>query len=112
MRIRNTKATAVTWTMYLYYSSYSGWSERAGVSVNRANTWESGGNNCAYCTVSINLSIPPGRISNVVVTTASGSGSGTRPNFLAFYNDCLELPDGLEWVDDQHHNYDGPWSSE
>jgi hypothetical protein len=30
----------------------------------------------------------------------SSSQSGTRGHFLAFYNNCLVLPPGLEFVDD------------
>ena len=100
-RVKNTTGSTVTWTPYFFYSSYSGWGERASVSLNGGNNWESGGNNCAYCKVGVNLSIPGGRTSTVIVVSSTGSASGDlRPTTLAFYNNCLALPNGLEFVDD------------
>jgi len=42
-RIRNTQGSTIPWPVTFSWSAYAGWSERASVSMNGANTWNSGG---------------------------------------------------------------------
>jgi subtilisin-like proprotein convertase family protein len=99
-RIRNNTASAITWTPFWYRTSYGGYNEYTSIALNGTNSWNSSGDNGAHAASSHNLSIPGGRTSTVIFVVGSSSGSGTRGLFLAFYNDSLVLPDGLEFVDD------------
>ncbi|MBT3191252.1 MAG: hypothetical protein HN341_01725 [Verrucomicrobia bacterium] len=100
-RIRNTTGASINWTVYWYRTAYGGWSERASISINGANTWNSGGSNYGPGHSSSHvISVPPNQVSTVTFIAASSSDSGTRSCFLGFYNDCLDLPTGLEYVDD------------
>jgi hypothetical protein len=49
-RINNPTASAITWTLNFYYSSYGSWGEAASVSLNGVNQWGVT-NNCQMCTV-------------------------------------------------------------
>jgi len=98
-RIRNTKSSAVNWGTNFYYSTFGGWSEYASVARNGENMWNSGGN-CGYCTVGVTISIPANRISTVIFVTSANHPSGTRTTLLGYYNNCLRLPNNLEYVDD------------
>jgi hypothetical protein len=101
-RVKNTTGSAITWTPTFWYSAYSGWSEQASVAVNGANVWSNGG----YGNTSLNLSIPANRTSTVIfVSTGTANYNHTsniheRANVLAFYNNSLALPSGLQYVDD------------
>lgn len=101
-RVRNTTATAIDWTPFFRYTSYGGWNEWASLTLNGANNWNSGGANCGAtsCTASVLLSIPADRVSTVIVIAGSGPNNGTRSSLLAFLNNSLNLPPGLEFVDD------------
>jgi hypothetical protein len=98
-RIHNPTASAITWTLYFYYTSYGSWGESASVALNGVNQWTTTAT-CQMCTRGQSLSIPPGRTSSVFVMVGSGYGYYTRTLVLAFYNNCLRLPTGLEYVDD------------
>jgi len=101
MRIRNTTGSAINWTPYWYRTAYGGWSERASIAINGVHVWDSGGSNYGPGhNSSHTFAVPADQISTVIFIAASSSDSGTRSCFMAFYNDCLELPAGLEWVDD------------
>jgi hypothetical protein len=106
-RIRNTTGSAITWTPYFIYTSYSSWGERASVSINRESTWNSGSTNSGINNrASLNISIPAGRISTIVFVSGSDSELNishdihVRTTTLGFYNNSLRLPAGLEYVDD------------
>jgi len=101
-RIRNTKSSNIDWRTYFYYSSFGGWGESASVARNGQNMWDTQGN-CGYCTVNVNVNIPANRVSTVIFITGAGHPSGTRTTLLGFYNNCLRLPDGLEYVDDMDY---------
>jgi hypothetical protein len=64
--------------------------------------WSNGG----YGNTSLNLSIPANRTSTVIfVSTGTANYNHTsniheRANVLAFYNNSLALPSGLQYVDD------------
>ena len=110
LRVRNTTASAINWTPYFRYTSYSVWGERASLTLNGEATWNSGGNNCSAANAArvqnVTLSIPPSRTSTVIVVAGSGTTASTGSAFniravlLAFYNGSLNLPAGLEFVDD------------
>ena len=106
-RIRNNSPDAITWSMHMYYASYGGWNEYASVAMNGVNQWSTSGNCGSQCTVNVNMAIPGGRTSTIIVVTSSGSQSSTRSAYLGFYNNCLKLPANLEYVDDLDTNTAG-----
>ncbi len=105
-RIKNTTQSAVTWTPNFYYSCYSNWSEAASVALNGTNAWTNFGTASGNLIASVGLSIPANRTSTVIFVSTSGlafdigAGSHRRSNVLAFTNDSLQLPAGLEYIDD------------
>lgn len=105
-RVKNTTANSISWTLSFYYTSYVAWDEQASVTVNGANSWVSSSNSGAGAKRAITLSIPPNRTSTVIVVSAGGppytaaTGVFLRATNLIFYNNCLQLPAGLEFVDD------------
>jgi subtilisin-like proprotein convertase family protein len=99
-RIRNTTAKNINWNACWYRTGYGGWGERASIALNGKKVWESSGNFGPHDKSCHTTTIPANRTSTVIFVNASSSGSGTRSCFLAFYNDCLKLPSGLQYVDD------------
>lgn len=108
-RIRNTMDEAINWTPYFRYTcDWNTFNERASVTLNGANTWSSGsGSAYGELMANVTLSIPPNRTSTVIFVSASSpyntapAGSTyIRASVLAFCNDSLALPAGLEYVDD------------
>jgi hypothetical protein len=113
-RVRNKNSNNINWHINFYYSSYSGWSERASCTINGHSTWESGGNYCgSRCDAGVNFNIPGNRISTVILISASSPRSsgccdfGPRGNFLAIRGNSLQLPNGLEYVDDMDYAQGG-----
>jgi subtilisin-like proprotein convertase family protein len=104
-RVKNTTANDITWTPYWWYTAYQGWAETASVAVNGSNAW-SGDCGGGTCNRSQNLTIPKNRTSTVIFQVGGSTGwswccnSHTRKVVLAFYNNSLKLPSGLEFVDD------------
>jgi hypothetical protein len=96
-RIKNSTNADINWTPYFYYSAYDGWGERASVALNgvgKMNATSSGSTN-------LTLSIPANRVSTVIFVSTSGLPHGGMRNCrLAFYNNSLLLPTGLEYIDD------------
>lgn len=105
-RIKNSTSGAINWSPHFCYTCFAGWSERASVALNGANSWNSGGENCGVDSeTSVTLSIPGGRTSTVVFVSTgsvaySSSFGETRALILAFSDNSLDLPTGLEFVDD------------
>jgi len=103
-RIKNTTATPITWTVSRYHTAHAEWGEPASVSLNGVSVWDSGMGRSfdTKATFTQALSIPPGRTSTVIFVSGSSSppANEMRSLFLAFFNDSLELPLGLEYVDD------------
>jgi hypothetical protein len=102
-RIRNTTANPINWTPYFYYTAYAGWGETASIALNGALPWSSSGVNTPSSgqATSVTLSIPANRTSTIIFAVPSGTpNSPVRATFLAFYNNSLQLPAGLEYVDD------------
>lgn len=112
-RVRNTTAAPINWGLSYYYTAYSAWGETASATVNGACTWSSG----TTGQVATTFAIPPGQTSSVILAVPSGQpytnvGGGVYPRAtqLAFYNNSLVLPAGLEYVDDLD-TATGGWSN-
>lgn len=61
---------------------------------------------------SVSLTVPPNRISTVIVMALTGNPNSNRPTYLGFDDDCLRLPEGMYYVDDLHHNTTGRWKAD
>jgi hypothetical protein len=101
-RIYNSTETPIVWNVKSWHTAYDGFNERASIAVNGNLVWTSGGFNIgADFSVNNAISIPAGQTSTVIFVSASSAPSvNSRSVFLAFSDDSLELPDGLEYVDD------------
>jgi hypothetical protein len=105
-RVQNTTVSPINWTVRFAYTCYGGWSEIAsaalnGVSVMTANTTCAAGGQ----QTDIVLSIPENRVSTVIFVSASNQGVSTgsvvaRAVLHGFTNNSLDLPAGLQFVDD------------
>jgi hypothetical protein len=100
-RVRNTTGSAVNWTPYFFYTAYNGWSERASVALNGSNVWQSTSDSGGNLSANVVLSLPPNQVSTVIFIVGSGpAATPMRTTLLAFHNNSLALPAGLEYVDD------------
>ena len=103
-RIRNATAAAITWTPVIRVTAYGGYYEQASVALNGASAWTStGGVFTSNSTpVSVALAIPANRTSTAIFVSMGSPQAGpyTRATLLAFVNNSLALPAGLEFVDD------------
>jgi hypothetical protein len=99
-RVKNTTGGDIVWNLSFWYTSYPSWGEPASVALNGTDIWVSPSS--ALLSTSVALTIPGNLTSTVIVVSGSTSQSAgmTRANLLAFFDDCLELPAGLEYVDD------------
>jgi hypothetical protein len=89
----------IPWTPNWYTTCFSGWGEMASLAVNGVSVWTSG--NCnPTVQLAQTLSIPANRTSTVVFVASSSGPAGSRSLLLAFINNSLDLPAGLEFVDD------------
>ncbi len=100
-RIKNTTGSVINWTPYFYYSvgNYG----YASVALNGNNSWSS--SSPGMTTGNITLSLPAGMTSTVIFVSNSIPATTVnnvvhRSIQLGFYNNSLELPAGLEYVDD------------
>jgi hypothetical protein len=104
-RIRNKTGSAVSWSLYFHATCYGAWGEYASIALNGVDAYVNSGSSYAYQSYSATLSIPANRTSTVICVagsspfTSAGS-TGSRSAVLAFRNNCLVLPAGLEFVDD------------
>jgi len=108
-RIKNTKSSPIRWNPEYMYTSFGGWGEYASVSLNGANTMR---HHCNYnwCRRRIDMDLPSNskgdRISTIIfISMGSGNngcseGNHQRSNGHHFNDNSLELPNGLEYVDD------------
>jgi hypothetical protein len=100
-RIKNTTGGSINWTAEVFQTGYQSWGELASVAVNGVNVFASTGTLTASSHFSHILSIPGNAISTVIfVSTSSNPNNAMRAVFLAFDNNSLQLPAGLEYVDD------------
>ena len=105
LRIRNTTSDFIDWTPQFYFTSYEGRSERASVSLNGQDVWNSCcGDNYMDSTAAVTMGLPPNQTSTVIFVSPSSPGWYPWPyfrfTFLAFFNGSLAMPPGLELVDD------------
>ena len=105
MRIQNNTSSPIEWTPHFYFTAYVSWGERASVALNGVNVWATTGNHHPNSTAAVTLTLPPNQTSTVIVVVPSSpqwnTSSGLyRVNLLAFYNNSLNLPAGLSFVDD------------
>ena len=108
-RVRNKTNSNINWKIYWYRSARGNWSERASIAINGQNVWNSGGSNYSPSSASShNITVPKNRTSTVIFIAASCPDGGyMRSVHMAFYNNCLALPNGLEFVDDLDTKPDG-----
>ena len=101
-RIKNSTASTINWPMSYIGTAYSGWGEMTSVALNGQQVFQSGND----MSITLNLPIPAGRTSTVIVVAGSsapstfGAGVYERACRLLFTNDSLGLPAGLSFVDD------------
>ncbi len=99
-RIENTTGSPIDWTVSFFATAYGGWGERASVSLNGSN-WDSGGSDFGPNVLhNLTLTVPANSTATAIFVAGSSSSNGTRSCFLAFSNDSLSLPAGLQFVDD------------
>merc|ERR1712139_579485 len=105
-RIMNKQTSTVTWRPEWRFISYSGWGERASITVNGNNNWSDGGchGRNGGCTVTPSLNIPANSAKNRISTVIFVSGGTNyygwgawnwRANLHMFRNGALKLPSGL-----------------
>lgn len=100
-RVRNTTSKTITWTAYWYGTGYGGWGERRSVMMNGTSLGCWSGNYGATSAQTTSFSVPPNRTSTMIFVVGTSSRSGDyAATYLAFYNNSLTLPAGLEFVDD------------
>jgi hypothetical protein len=101
-RVRNNTGSAVNWTPSFYYTSNLPWGEKASVALNGSSAWQSPVDSGGAVNASVVLSLPANQTSTVIFIVGSGpqTFSPMRTTLLAFYNNSLALPPGLEYVDD------------
>jgi len=116
-RVRNSTKSNVTWKVYWYRTAYGGWGERASIAINGSEVWESGGSTYGPSHNSNHsITIPANRTSTVIFIAGSCNyntssyGGSTRSLYMAFYNNSLKLPSGLEFVDDLDSKANG-WNN-
>ena len=99
-RVRNNTNAEIVWPARFNSTSYSGWNERSSVMINGQNL-RNDPNDYASQAQSLDITIPPNRTSTVIFISASDTQNGDyRSCFLAFHGGSLNLPEGLEFVDD------------
>ncbi|MCF6170576.1 MAG: hypothetical protein L3J66_06330 [Bacteroidales bacterium] len=100
-RIENETNNDIDWVVDWYCTAYGSWGEKASITVNGADTWNSsyfgyGANHHE----TITLSIPANRKSTIIFVSGSTPINNTRGLFLGFDNNCLDLPVGIKFIDD------------
>jgi len=104
-RVRNSTAAPIVWQPHFWHSSYGPWGECASIALNGVNMFVNSGSTGGSLAVP-NLSIPSNRASTVIFIAASGPPLGVagslfeRATVAGFLDETLNLPPGLEFVDD------------
>lgn len=99
-RVRNKTAASINWPLNFHATAYLAWGETASIALNGVNAWTSTVDGFATNSYSTTLAIPANRVSTVICVAGGSPASSTRSTVLAFRNNCLTLPAGLELVDD------------
>lgn len=102
MRIKNTTASPILWSPHIMYSAYAAWGEKASAALNGVSVMNESAPGSMVLT---DLSIPANRTSTFIVVSTSGEPSpvvapSMRLRRLGFISNSLDLPAGLEFVDD------------
>ena len=96
-RVENSTDSDITWSPSYYYSAYSGWGEYASVTVDGQTV----ATHSSTGSTTTPITIPANTTSTVIFVSTTDHASGaSRTNQLGFFNDSLELPNGLSFVDD------------
>jgi hypothetical protein len=111
-RIKNTETSGKTWNVQWHWTGWHGWGNYASLAVNKGNHWH--GECYSMCYRNENINIPANgagdRISSVAFVTGGSAPYGHynhhRMVYLSFQK--LDLPDGLEFVDDME-TVGGEW---
>ncbi|MDW3211827.1 MAG: hypothetical protein R8N23_18300 [Reichenbachiella sp.] len=99
-RIKNNTSEPIIWSPHVYYSCYGPWGEKASAALNGESVMDE---TTSGSRIISGLSIPGGRTSTFIIVSSSSQPAGTpgiRNTRLGFINDTLDLPAGLEFVDD------------
>lgn len=100
-RVHNDTDNDISWNVRFYGTGYSGWSNRISVALNGSNEYCPGSDYSPSSQHDVNLNIPANRTSTVIVSTSSYYDSHShRSNVMIFKDNCLDLPEGLEFIDD------------
>ncbi len=119
-RVKNNSDSSIIWPIHMYFCSYPSWGEYASAAIQHdADLYEDktplalwdyttdiGDGNANF-----NVYVSPKRevdgkvfdTSSVIFISPSGppySSDASRHSQLGFYNNCLDLPEGLEYIDD------------
>ena len=101
-RITNSTGAAIDWPVSFHYASWVD-QQHASAAVNGSLAFDSGAASGEGSTT-LSLSIPGDQTSTVIFVSTGAQPHdtpvGARALVLAFYNDCLQLPAGLSYVDD------------
>ena len=105
-RVRNTTNAPITWSPQWWFSAYEAWGESASVAVNGVSVFSSIGHTHGLL-ATVNAPIPANSTGTVIFVSTSGPHFGPsglnsikRSTSLAFVNNSLILPAGLEFMDD------------
>lgn len=99
-RVRNKTGASINWTLYFHATAYPAWGEKASIALNGADVWNTTTDSFSTSSYSVVLSVPANRISTLICVAGGSPPNVTRTTVLAFRNNCLTLPAGLELVDD------------
>ena len=101
-RVKNTTGSAINWSPAFIHTNCGSWAEHSSLTINGAGNWSHTGDcyGSSNCTSQPTVSVPPNRVSSVMMAVMSGCGGGSRSQILAFYGNTLTLPTGLTYVDD------------
>ena len=95
-QVENTTDHAIDWNVSYYFTAYAGWNEFSSLAVNGQLVRADSQTGSAFAT----LSLPAHQVSHIIAVAGAGSPAGNmRSNELGFYNNSLELPGGLRFVD-------------
>ena len=101
-RIKNSTDSAITWNPSLCFSTGGDGDERASIAVNGSLVWAGSGTGASRATLVV--SVPPDQTSTMIVTSTRAQWTSWYGKWcttqLGFGNNSLDLPEGLEFVDD------------
>ena len=107
-RVHNSTDSDINWNARFHATAYSGWSNRASVAINGQNLWCPSSDYGANHHHSLDITIPANRTSTVIFSSSSHyEWSSSMSNTLIFKDNSLDLPAGLEFVDDLDVKPDG-----